>query len=485
MTNNHKVRVRFSPIPTGSLHIGDARTAVLNWLHARKEGGKLIVRIGDADLSPAERYNEAAVLEGLRWMGIDWDEGSDVGGPAGPYRQSERLDVYEKYAKDLMDRGHVYFCYCTDDELKAERRHMLIKGVPPRYNGKCSELPDNKRRRLEAEGRKPAVRFRIGRGSIQINDLIHGPVTFDASSMGDFIIMRSNGLPTYSFAVVVDDALMEVSLVIRGEDDLPNIPREILLYRALGFDPPQFAHHALMLGPDRTRLSKAHGYTSVEQFRAQGYVPEALVNYLAWVGGGLGGTKEVLTTDELIEAFDVKKGCRHATEFDQAKLLWMNAAHLRRLPPEVVLDYWFEMGVGRMLRDRERLLEVIPVVINNVESLDQLESLVEIFTEKNVAFSMEAEQVLRADHAGKVLSALASTIEAVDAPRSKEAYQDLMKKVEVASGCQGANLFMPVRAGLTGETAGPELEKVFCHLDKETLAHRTDRVLDYIAAHEN
>jgi nondiscriminating glutamyl-tRNA synthetase len=484
VTNDHEVRVRFSSISTGSLRVGDARTAVLNWLHARKEGGKLIVRIRDVDLPPSGPYDETAVLEGLRWIGIDWDEGPDVGGPLGPYRQSERLDLYEKYAKGLMEKGLVYPCYCTEEELKAERRQMFVKGVPPRYSGKCRELLNGKRRRLEAEGRKPAMRFRVGRGSIQVNDLIHGSVTFDTSSTGDFIIMRSTGLPAYSFGVVVDDALMEVSLVIRGEDDLPNIPREILLYKALGSNPPQFAHHGLLLGPDRTQLDNQHGNTALEQFRARGYVPEALVNYLAWVGSGLGGTTEVLSRDEIIRAFDVKKAGRKAAAFDEAKLLWMNAAHVRRLAPEAVLDYWYDMGVGRMLRDRERLMEVIPVVIKNVETLDQLESLVEIFTEKSVAFSMEAEQVLRADHAGKVLSALASTLEAVDAPRSKEAYRDLMKKVEAASGCKGARLFMPVRAGLTGETAGPELEEVFCHLNRETLAHRTDRALNYTPAQD-
>lgn len=484
MTDDCKIRVRFSPSPIGMLHVSTVRTALFNWLYARKEGGTFILRIEDIDLSPSERYYETIVLEGLRWIGIDWDEGTDVGGPLGPYRQSERLELYEKYAKVLTDNGLAYPCYCTEEELGAEREQMLAKGVPPRYSGKCRKLPDNKRRRLETEGRKPAVRFKVGNGSIQVNDFIHGPVTFDAESIGDFIIIRSTGMPAYNFAVVVDDALMKVSLVIRSEDHLANTPRHILLYKALGFDLPQFAHHALLLGPDKTRLSKRHGIAVLEVFRAQGYVPEAISNYLAWVGGGLGGTKEVLSRDEMVKAFDLKKTGKKAAVFDQAKLCWMNAAHLKSLPPEEVLGYWLDMGVGRMLRDRKRLLEVIPVVIDNVETLKQLEGLLEIFTEKNVAFSMEAEEVLRADHAGKVLTALAAALEPAEAPGSKEEYQDIVKQVEVASGYKGKSLFMPIRAGLSGEMVGPELEKIFCHLDKATLLHRIDRALSYIATQD-
>lgn len=482
MTNDHKVRVRFALNLKGPLHVGNVRTALFNWLHARKEGGTFILRIEDTDLSGSELHYETAVLEGLRWIGIDWDEGPDIGGLLGPYRQTERLEVYEKYAKSLMDKGLVYPCYCTEDELKVERQQMLEKGNPPRYSGKCRELPDSERRRLEAEGRKPAMRFKVDHGTVQVNDLIHGPVTFDTGLMGDFIIMCSSDLPAYSFGVVVDDALMEVSLVIRGEDDLPNTPREILLYKALGFAPPQFAHHALLLGPDKRKLGKRLGIPAIELFKTQGYVPESLVNYLAWVGGGIQGPEEVLSRDEIIGAFDLKSVGRNAPIFDQAKLRWMNASHLRRLPPEVVLDYWFDTEVGRVLRDRERLLEVIPVVIDNVEDLGQLEGLFDIFTEKNVAFSMDAEEVLRADHADKVLVALASALEPVKAPRSKEAYRRLIKQVKVDSGCAGKSLFMPIRAGLTGETAGPELEKIFYHLDKETLLHRIGRALDYKAA---
>jgi glutamyl/glutaminyl-tRNA synthetase len=300
--------------------------------------------------------------------------------------------------------------------------------------------------------------------------------------MGDFIIVRSTGLPAYCFGLVLDDVLMDVTLLIRGEDDLPNTPREILLHQALGSNPPQFAHHGLLVGSHRTRLNQQHQVAALGQFKAKGYVPEALVNYLAWVGGGLGGNKEVLSRDEMIRAFDVKKVGRNPAKFDGTKLLWMNSAHMRLLSPEEILDYWSDLGMGRMLRDTERLREILPVVINNVETLDELERLVEIFTERNIAFSMEAEQVLRTDHAGKVLSALVSTLKAVDGPRSKEAYEDLINRVEVASGFSGASLLMPVRAGLTGETVGPELEGVFCHLDKETLLRRTDRALNYISA---
>ncbi|NVM56662.1 MAG: glutamate--tRNA ligase [Desulfobacterales bacterium] len=478
--SKNKIRVRFASSPTGMLYVGDARTALFNWLYARKETGTFILRIEDTDLSRSERYYETGLLHGLRWLGMDWDEGPDVGGPLGPYRQSERLELYQEYLKVLMDTGLAYPCYCTAKELKTEQEAMLAKGVPPRYGGKCRNLPEAERRRLEADGRKPAIRFKVDKGAVGVNDLIHGPVTFNANLIEDFIIVRPTGIPAYNFAVAVDDALMEVSLVIRGEDHLSNTPMQILLYEALGFKPPQFAHHALLLGPDRTKLSKRHGMTAVEQFKAQGFVPEAVTNYLAWVGGGFGGTREILSKSEMTEAFDLVKAGKNAAVFDQSKLRWMNTAHLMRLPAETVLDYWFDMGVGRVLRDRSRLLEVIPLVIDNVETLDQLEALLEIFTEKNVAFSMEAEEVIRGDHARKVLVALAGTLETVEDPRSKKTYQALMKEVEAASGYSGKDLFMPIRAALAGEAAGPELEKIFCNLDKNTLLHRIERALDLV-----
>ena len=480
MTNS-KIRVRFATRPTGMLRAGDASTALFNWMYARKNKGTFVLRIEDADVSQSERYYETIALDTLRWLGMDWDEGPDVGGAFGPYKQSERMQVYQEYVNVLTDAGLAYPCYCTEEELKTERQHMLDKGIPARYGGRCRRLTDAKRRKLEAEGRKPAIRFKVEKsGEIRVNDLIRGPTAFNANLMGDFVIVRPTGIPAYNFAVVVDDVLMDISLVIRVENHLSNTPRHILLCEALGFDPPQFAHHALLLGPDKTKLAKRHGMTAVEQFKALGFVPEAVTNYLACIGGGLGATKTIFSTDEMIESFNVVKAGRNAAVFDQEKLRRMNAAHLRHMAAKTVLDYWYDMGVGRMLRDRDRLLEVVPLVIDNVETLDQLEPLLEIFTEKNVALSMEAEECLRADHGPKVLQSLAKMLQQTQAPRSEEAYGALIKQVERASGQSGKTLFMPIRAALTGETVGPELENIFCNLDKETLLHRIERALDML-----
>ncbi|RLC11183.1 MAG: glutamate--tRNA ligase [Deltaproteobacteria bacterium] len=474
----NKIRVRFAPSPTGKLHVGNARTALFNWLHARKTGGTFILRIEDTDISRSLRHYETTLIDTLRWLGIDWDEGPDIGGPFGPYRQSERIESYRAYLKKLTDAGLVYPCYCTDEELNAERQQMLARGIAPRYSGKCRSLTEAQRQRLESEGRKPAIRFKVERGMVRLNDLIHGPVNFNTNLIGDFIIVRSTGLPAYNFAVVVDDALMKVSLVIRGEDHLSNTPRQILLYEALGFKPPQFAHHGLLLGADRSKLSKRHGVTTVEQLKEQGFVPEAITNYIAWIGGSLSGSQEILSTSEMIGAFDVRKAGKNAAVFDLAKLKWMNAKYLKRLPPETVLDHWLALGTERGLLDKKRLLQIVPLVKDNIENLGQLEELFDIFTEKNVAFSMEAEEVLRADSSAKVLKVMASALQTLDAPRSKDAYNALIKEVKRMSGYSGKKLFLPIRAALTGEMAGPELEKIFCNLDKDTLLHRIERALE-------
>jgi nondiscriminating glutamyl-tRNA synthetase len=452
---------------------------LFNWLYARKNKGAFILRLEDMDLSRSVRSYETMLLDGLRWLGMDWDEGPDVGGPCGPYRQSERAEPYQEYLKVLTDAGLAYPCYCSEDELETERQQMLDKGIAPHYRGKCRYLTKARLRQMEADRRKPAIRFRVDKGAIRVDDTICGPVSFDANLIGDFVIVRANGIPAYDFAVVIDDALMDISLVIRDEDHLSNTPRQILLCEALSFEPPQFAHHASLLGTDKTKLSKRHSETAIGILRTQGFVPEAVTNYLAWVGGGIGAGQEILSRDETIESFEVTRAGKNASTFDMAKLRWMNAAHLRRLPATMVLDYWHDMGVGRVIRERNRLLEVIPGVIDCVETLDQLEPLLEIFAEKHVAFSMEAEDYLRGHRGRNVLKELASALEQTTAPRSREASWAVIKQVETASGQSGKELFMPIRAALTGETAGPEVETILRNLDKTTMLHRIERALDF------
>lgn len=477
MPAQKQIRVRFAPSPTGELHIGNARTALFNWLFARKEEGVFVLRIEDTDVERSDRCYEDVVLNGLKWLGLDWDEGPDIGGPHSPYRQSERLSLYDHYLGILMDKGFVYPCYCNDEELKAEREIMLAQGLPPRYRGRCRHLTNKERRRLEAEGRRPAMRFKVAEELVEVDDLIHGSVVFDTTLFGDFIIVRSSGIPAYNFAVVIDDALMQVSHVIRGEDHLSNTPRQILLYQALGFDIPKFAHHALLLGPDRTKLSKRHGVTSVEAFRQKGYVPEALVNYMAWLGGGFRGEKEILDKEEIIDQFDLKHAGKNAPVFDEKKLHWMNTRHLRRLPPEKLLEYWFDLTEGEGRGEEELLLKIVPEVIGNLETLDQLRGLVEIFSKNEITFSEEAQDVLQAEPARKVLSAFRDVVESVDNYCPGDQYREFIKRVQTLSGCKGRTLFMTMRAALTGKTQGPELEKIITHLDKKTILLRIEQAL--------
>lgn len=285
----NKTRVRFAPSPTGELHVGNARTALFNWMFARHEGGRFILRIEDTDESRSDSAYQTSLLEDLKWLGLTWDEGPDIGGDYGPYRQSERLDLYEAHLKKLVDADLVYPCYCTEDELEEERQTLILAKRMPRYLGKCRNLGAGEREALAASGRKPSYRFKVPQTTIEFHDLIRGPMRFEGEAMGDFIIVRSNGMPAYNFAVVIDDHRMSVTHVIRGEDHLSNTALQIMLYRAFGFEEPTFAHHCLILGRDHAKLGKRHGSVSVGEFRRQGFLPEALVNYLGLLGSSLPG----------------------------------------------------------------------------------------------------------------------------------------------------------------------------------------------------
>src|SRR5215203_554656 len=300
------MRLRFAPSPTGQLHVGNARTALFNWLLANGKDGTFVLRIEDTDAERSTRESEDSILEDLRWLGLEWDEGPDVGGTGGPYRQSERLHLYTSYGNELLAGGHAYHCFCAPQKLEADRRAMLAAGRPPRYAGTCRSLsPDEARRRIEG-GERAVVRFRVPEHiDVSFTDLVRGEVAFNTDVIGDPVLVRSDGRPAYNFAVVVDDALMEITHVIRGEDHISNTPRQVLLYRALGFAPPKFAHLSLVLGPDHTPLSKRHGATSVAEFRERGYLPEALTNYLALIGwsprtgDGADGGGELMPMDEM------------------------------------------------------------------------------------------------------------------------------------------------------------------------------------------
>src|SRR4030066_1980634 len=343
------VRVRFAPAPTGLLHIGNARTALFNYIFAKSYGGIFILRIEDTDLERSTETSIDHILEDLKWLGIRWEEGPDQGGPEGPYRQSQRLSLYRGYADQLLKEGRAYKCFCSPERLESLRKEQLSRGMMPKYDGRCRSLSEGEISKMESEGLRPVLRFRVDKGMVVFEDLIHGRMNFDLDGIGDFIIVRSDGRAAYNFACVIDDHSMHVSLVIRGDDHLSNTPRQILVYRALGWEPPVFAHHPLILGPDRSPLSKRHGATAVSQYREEGFLPEALLNYLVLLGWTSPSGEEILSMEEIVEAFSLSGLSRNAPIHSRKKLEWINSQYIRKTDKDrltrLLLPYFEKAGI--------------------------------------------------------------------------------------------------------------------------------------------
>ncbi|MBP1634276.1 MAG: gltX1 2 [Acidobacteria bacterium] len=395
------MRVRFAPSPTGHLHVGNARTALFNWLLARGGGGTFILRIEDTDRARSTAASEEAILEDLRWLGLAWDEGPDGGGARGPYRQSERLDLYRAHADRLIAEGRAYYCFCPEAQLEAERQAALGAGEPPRYAGRCRAIPPAEAAARRSRGEAAVVRFRVpDGGDVAFADIVRGPVAFARSTIGDFVLLRSDGTPAYNFAVVVDDALMAVTHVVRGEDHISNTPRQILLYEAFGLAAPRFAHLALVMGPDHAPLSKRHGATSVAEFRSRGYLPEALVNHLALIGWSPGGDQELLPADELARRFRLEDVGRSAGVFDEEKLAWVNRHYLRLADPArlavLALPYLRDEGMasGEPDADARAYLEgVLPIASGSVDRLSEVPSRLRFLFSYDAARSLERPEV--------------------------------------------------------------------------------------------
>jgi nondiscriminating glutamyl-tRNA synthetase len=469
------MRVRFAPSPTGQLHVGNARTALFNWLLARGSGGTFILRIEDTDAERSSRESEAAIVRDLRWLGLEWDEGPDVGGSRGPYRQSERLHLYQSYAKELLSADSAYYCFCSAAQLDAERQEAVAAGRPALYAGTCRRLSGDQAAARIAAGERPAIRFRVPEDrDVAFTDAVRGEVRFQTDVIGDPIIVRADGHPAYNFAVVVDDALMEVTQVIRGEDHISNTPRQVLLYEALGFTPPSFAHLALVMGPDHSPLSKRHGATSVAEFRAKGYLPEALVNYLALIGWSPGGGDELLPIDELARRFSLDRVGLSAGVFDEEKLAWANRHYLKIADParlaELSLPYFREAGVGMTPDDRgiAFLASAMPMASASVDRLNQvpgrLALLFDYAPERTLAEAAVREE-LSAEGARSVVAALAEELAA--APRlDRDRFRAVANQVKARTGQKGKALFHPIRVALTGRAEGPELDLAVPAIDR-------------------
>ncbi|OPY57274.1 MAG: Glutamate--tRNA ligase [Pelotomaculum sp. PtaU1.Bin035] len=483
------VRVRFAPSPTGPFHIGGARSALFNWLFARHCGGAFIVRIEDTDLERSTRESEENILAALRWLGMDWDEGVQVGGPDGPYRQTERLDIYRQYVERLLLDGRAYRCYCTEEELAAEREALLKKGEMPRYLGRCRNLSPEDCFRLEKDGRRPVIRFRVPEGEvINVRDLVRGDVSFECGGIGDFIILKSDMIPTYNFAVVVDDHLMSISHVIRAEEHLPNTPRQILLYNALGWSLPEFAHVSLILGKDRSKMSKRHGATSVEQYQEKGYLPEALDNFLALLGWSPGGEEEIFTLEELKQQFTLERVAKSPAVFDLDKLNWLDGHYIRQSPLERVTDLAvpFLEKAGFIATPLSRgKYEWLKMVVDSVR--EYLNCLEEITVHASIYFmdgveieGKEAEEVLAGEQVPAVLSAIQKKVASREELTNPEV-KLLLKEVGKELGVKGKQIFMPLRVALTGSTHGPDLNQIMVILGKDKVSDRLARMLGKIA----
>lgn len=482
-----EVRVRFAPSPTGYLHIGGARTALFNWLFAHKMGGKLILRIEDTDTERLKEDSVSQILTSLKWLGINWDEGPEVCGDCGPYYQSERLDIYKKYAEQLLAEGKAYYCFCTPADLEAQREKQRAAKQPFRYARTCRDLSKEEVEQRIAAGESYSVRVKIPlEGTITVHDLIHGDVTFNMNQFDDFVIVKSNGMPTYNFAVVVDDHLMGMTHVLRAEEHLSNTPKQLLIYEALGWEPPKFGHMPMILAPDRSKLSKRHGATSVEEFRSQGYLAEAIVNYLTLLGWGPGDERELFTLNETVDLFELEQMSKKAAIYDTKKLTWMNGQYLSELPLEKILPEAkaFFIKDGLVTEDwftahEEYFAKLVDVVRVRVKTLQEVADASTYFfkdiTEydaKGVAKHFKPESVA-------ILEQCIAAIEAddvYDLATTEAAYNKIAADNDLSLG----KVIHPTRLALTGRTVSPGMFDVMVLLGKEKTLNRLHKAVEYI-----
>ncbi len=491
-------RVRIAPSPTGPLHIGTARTALFNYLHARHVGGTFILRLEDTDVARSTLEFEKDILDGLHWLGLEWDEGPEVAGepargPHAPYRQMERLPSYAAAAQRLLADDLAYPCYCTPEELDADRKAQEAAKEPPRYVGRCARLTPEERRAREAEGRRGALRFRVGEGVVGFDDIVRGHVEFDVGNIGgDFVIVRADGSPLYHFAVVVDDASMEITDVIRGEDHISNTPKHILLFRALGYDVPRFAHLPLILNADRTKMSKRKSQTAVDAYIHEGFIPEAFVNYLALLGWATGTEEEILSLDEIVERFDIADVHKGGAVFDRERLEWLNGQWIRRLTPDDLIDrlrpfVQKELDAGRIDRmpADEELRALLPVIQERLPTLGAIGDLVDFLWVDAIDPDPAVLVPKRWDAATTIegLGAARETIAAVgDVVFEADELEPPLRALAEARGWKAGDLFMAIRVAVTGRTATPPLFDTLVALGRERTLARLDRAIGILGS---
>ena len=487
-----QIRVRFAPSPTGELHIGGVRTALFNWLFARHHKGRFILRIEDTDILRSQENFTNSIIDNLKWLGLNWDEGPEVGGEYGPYFQSQRLAIYKKYADYLLKEGKAYFCYCTPEELELRKKQMQKEGKPPVYDGHCRNLSYKVREKFEREGRKPTVRFKVSEGiELKVRDLLRGEVVFKSDVLGDFIILKSNGTPTFNFANVIDDSLMKITHVIRGDDHLSNTPRQLLLYQALGFNPPLYAHIPMILGKDGSKLSKRHGATSISYYREKGFLPWAVVNYLALLGWSTPDSQQFFEKEELIEKFSLERVNKSPAVFDPRKLEWMNAEYIRKMETEklvnLLIPYLRKKGWVKEEIDSATYRKIFRITELERDRLHLLSDILEIadfFFEEEFAYDTKAvEKRLNKEYVYPLLKRIKVEIDKME-HLNEENLEVLLRNLSRELSLSTAEVFHPLRVALTGRMKGPGLFELAAVLGKEEVIRRINRALDWLKKHK-
>jgi nondiscriminating glutamyl-tRNA synthetase len=477
-------RVRFAPSPTGLLHVGNARTALYNWLFARHNRGSFLLRIEDTDVERSEVRFEAQLVEDLRWLGLDWTEGPQIGGPYAPYRQSERMEIYQQHTDQLLAEGKAFRCFCTTEELEQERQLALQQHRTQVYSGKCRNLAASEAASRVAAGETFAVRLAVPDAPLRFHDIVRGDVEFASEAVGDFILVRSSGIPVYNYVVTIDDALMRITHVIRGDDHISNTPRQVAIYQAFGWNLPKFAHLSTILGSDRERLSKRHGATSVASFREMGILPQALTNYLALLGWGAeGGTRETFTMDELIAEFKLERVTPSPAVFDWDKLHWLNRHAIKQTPlPEIRALAWPYFAALHWLPSSESgpvvqwFDRVLDLFLPAVDQLQQLPERAATLWRKPEP-SQEDAALLSSETGRRVAHAFTAKTRQEAGPLTPPRFKELMNEVKAETGAKGKDLFHPVRIILTGAHSGPEFDKLIPLLEEGSLLDLPAHVL--------
>lgn len=479
------VRVRFAPSPTGWLHVGGARTALYNFLFARKHNGQFILRIEDTDRSRSTEEAIKKIIEDLKWLGLEWDEGPERGGPFGPYRQTERAQIYDKFLKKLLDSGNAYFCFCTPEELERQREDALKKKISFRYNRRCRDLSFEEQERMRKLNPTPAVRFKTPlSGEIVVKDRVRGEVRFDLSQLDDFIIARADGTPTYNFAVVVDDYTMKISHVIRGDDHLSNTPKQILIYKALGSEVPEFAHLSMILGPDKKRLSKRHGATAIFEFRRLGYLPEAMINYLALLGWSFDDKTTIFSLEDLIEKFSLERVSSNPAVFDPEKLSWLNGYWIRQLKDEELarrLLPFVNERYGEIDARDDKYLKLIKLTKERIQHLNEFIDWCYFYFVPEKEFTVkedDLEKLMKNNGVQfiKILTSAKETLEKVEIWEKGEIEEKLRAMVE-KFGLKAKQVFQPIRLAATGRLVSPPLFESLEILGKEKTLKRIEELI--------